>query len=64
MEKKEVRWQFINVSELYRLTGLIDGAELYSRISEADDAQQYINLVHKKAQGIQEKQTHKLLHLL
>jgi uncharacterized protein DUF4288 len=64
MEKKEVRWQFINVSELYRLTGLIDGAELYSRIREADDAQQYINLVHKKAQGIQEKQTHKLLHLL
>jgi hypothetical protein len=64
IEKKEVQWQFINVSELYRLTALIDGAELYSRIRETDEAEDYINLVHRKAQGIQEKQTHKLLHLL
>src|SRR3954467_12737384 len=27
-----VQWLFINVSELYKLTELIDGAELYSRI--------------------------------
>ena len=64
MDKKQVHWKFINVSELYRISALIDGAELYSRITEADDAKAYINLVHRKAKGIQEKQTHKLLQLL
>jgi hypothetical protein len=46
------------------LSALIDGAELYSRIRETDEAEDYIDLVHKKAQGIQEKRTHRLLHLL
>ena len=64
VEKKRVHWKFINVSELYRISALIDGAELYSKITEADDAKSYINLVHKKAKGIQEKETHKLLQLL
>lgn len=64
IEQKEVQWLFINVSELYRLSSLIDGAELYSRIRETDEADDYIDLVHKKAQFIQEKRTHKLLHLL
>jgi hypothetical protein len=63
-KRKQVHWQFINVSELYKVSALIDGAELYSRIRETDQAEDYINLVHKKAKGIQEKQTHKLLHLL
>ena len=64
VEKKSVQWKFINVSELYRISALIDGAELYSRITEADDAKEYINLVHKKAKGIQEKEIHKMLQLL
>ena len=64
VQHKPVQWQFINVCELYRVTGLIDGAELYSSIRETGEAEEYINLVHKKAESIQEKQTHKLLHLL
>ena len=64
IQRKEVHWQFINVSELYRLSALIDGAELYSRIRETDEAEEYIELIHRKAQCIKEKQTHKLLHLL
>ncbi len=64
IEKKEVQWQFINVSELYRLSALIDGAEMYSRIRETDEAEDYIELIHRKAAFIQEKRTHKLLHLL
>ena len=64
IQNKEVQWQFINVSELYRLSALIDGAELYSRIRETDEGEEYINLVHRKAAFIREKQTHKLLHLL
>ena len=64
IENKQVHWKFINVSELYRLSGLIDGAELYSRISETDEAEDYIRLIHRKAAFIQEKHTHKLLQLL
>jgi hypothetical protein len=64
LDKQQVEWQFINVSELYKLSALIDGAELYSSIRETDEAEYYIDLVHKKAIGIREKQTHKLLHLL
>src|SRR6478672_2052288 len=41
-----VQWQFINVAELYLLQQLLDGAEVYSRITEVDDADGYINFVH------------------
>jgi hypothetical protein len=44
-----VRWKFIDVCELYKLSELIDGAEIYSRIQEADDADRYINMIHDKA---------------
>lgn len=64
IQKKEVKWEFINVSELYRLSSLIDGAELYSRIRETDEADEYIELIHRKAAFIRDKRTHKLLHLL
>jgi hypothetical protein len=59
-----VRWQFVNVSELYRLSKLIDGAEIYSRINEVDDAEAYTTFVHRRAESIQEKQTHQLLNLI
>ena len=59
-----VQWQFVNVSELYRLQHLIDGAEVYSRISEVDNAQTYIDFVHHKAAGIQQKTSHQLLNLI
>lgn len=59
-----VTWKFINVSELYRLSELIDGAELYSRINEVDDAEAYITFVNRKAVSIQQKQTHRMLNLI
>ena len=59
-----VQWQFVNVSELYHLSELIDGAELYSRINEVDDADAYINFVNRKAESIQHKQMHQLLNLI
>lgn len=59
-----VRWQFVNVSELYRLSNLIDGAELYSRINEVDNAAAYITFVNQKAKGISEKSLHNLLNLI
>jgi hypothetical protein len=58
-----VQWQFINVSEIYRLSELIDGAELYSRIEERDNAEAYIHIVNQKAENILFTQTHQLLQL-
>ena len=59
-----VQWKFINVSELYRLSELIHGAELYSRISEVDDAEAYTTFVHRRAESIRQKKTRRLLNLI
>ncbi len=59
-----VQWQFINVAELYKLSKLIDGAEIYSRITEVDDAAAYIHVVHQKAASIKGKTSHQLLQLI
>ena len=44
-----VQWEFVNVSELYPLKALSDGAELYSQINEMEEASAYINHIHQKA---------------
>lgn len=62
-QEKMVQWKFINVAELYKISSLIDGAELYSRIQEADDADRYVDVVNKKASHIQANSTHKFLQL-
>ena len=46
-----VRWQFINISELYKLS-LTDGAEMYSRVQETDHAASFIDAINKKADYI------------
>jgi hypothetical protein len=48
-----VKWKFIDVCELFRISQLLDGAELYSRVYEMDDAKQYIEWVRHKADYIQ-----------
>ena len=58
-----VQWQFINISELYRLSELIDGAELYSRIEEKDNAEAYIYTINQKAENIVCNETNHLLQL-
>ena len=58
-----VQWQFINISELYRLSELIDGAELYSRIEEKDNAEAYIYTINQKAENIVCNETNQLLQL-
>ncbi len=57
-----VQWQFINVSELYRLGELIDGAELFSHIEEKDNAAQYIRIINEKAESILSS-SHQILQL-
>ncbi len=48
-----VKWNFIDVCELYKLSEMMDGAELYSRVQEADNADSYIELVRHKADYLQ-----------
>ena len=63
-QEKLVQWKFINIAELYKLSGLLDGAELYSRIQETDNADLYIELTNKKAAHIRKDSTHKYLGIL
>ena len=58
-----VQWQFINVSELYPLDDLIDGAEIYSRIEEKENADSYLQLVYQKAEQLRFGNTLELLNL-
>ncbi|HRP55513.1 DUF4288 domain-containing protein [Agriterribacter sp.] len=51
--EKLVQWKFINVAELHKIAGLIDGAELYSRIEEKENGDLYAELVHKRAANLQ-----------
>lgn len=63
-ENKLVQWQYINVSELYRLSELTDGAEVYSRIEERDDGDDYVKVINKKAEHLQFGNTYELLQLV
>ncbi len=56
-----VTWRFINVSELHSLSPLTDGAEVYSRINEVDDADSYCKFVHTKANELKNRQTDRLI---
>ena len=46
---KQVKWEFINVSEVLPLKTIEDGIEVYSRIHETEEGKSYINFVHQKA---------------
>jgi hypothetical protein len=59
-----VQWKFVNVADLYRLSSLVDGAELYSRIQEAEDEASYLHAVHTKAASIRAKTSLHLLNLI
>ncbi len=60
-EKQLVQWKFIGVSDLYQLNELIDGAELYSRIEEKDNADSYIQVIHKKSVSFQYSHSQNIL---
>lgn len=64
LKQELVQWQFINVSELYKVGEMIDGAELYSRIEERDDGDIYTDIVNKKAEGILHSDSHHILQLV
>ncbi|MGB3075149.1 MAG: DUF4288 domain-containing protein [Chitinophagales bacterium] len=51
-EKKLVEWKFIGVPELHPFGALSDGAELFARIQEPEDAEAYTNMITVKSQKL------------
>ena len=56
-----VHWKLINVTELHTLEELTDGAEVYSRIHEADDGDNYQHIVQVKARYLSEHCTEQFI---
>ena len=52
--QKLVHWKFIDVPELHPLSELTDGAEIYSRIYEEEDADDYIKIIQRRAAYLME----------
>lgn len=53
-EKNEiVKWKFIDVVDLLEIRDMRDGAQIYSRIEESEDAGNYINAAKQKARTIE-----------
>jgi hypothetical protein len=61
--QKPVHWRFIDVSELHKLDDLIDGAEMYSRIREEDDAEIFIKITQMRAAHLLENSAYQSLRL-
>jgi hypothetical protein len=53
---KPVKWEFINVAELYPISELKDGSEIYSTITEKEEANNYVHSVHQRAIFMQTKE--------
>ncbi len=64
IHQQPVHWSFVNVSELYKMEELLDGAEIYSRINEVEEGDAYVNLVHLKAKNISSHQQNEILTLV
>jgi hypothetical protein len=58
-KEKLVQWKFVDVSEVHKLDALIDGAEIYSRINEEEDADVYVKFVKLKAAHLMQQSLHK-----
>ena len=44
-----VKWQFVNITEIYRLNNHIDGAEIFSQLSEAENGDLFEEKTNRKA---------------
>ena len=51
-QQQLVQWKFVEVPELLLLHQIIDGAEVYSRITEIDNPQSYRNMLHTRARNL------------
>jgi hypothetical protein len=60
----QITWQFIDVTELYKLNKMIDGAEILSQLLETTDAKSYQRDVRLKAGYLLANCTDKFLQAL
>ncbi len=51
---KPVHWKFIDITELLPLDKLTDGAEIYSKIDEKEDAMKYIRQIKMRSRHLHE----------
>jgi Domain of unknown function (DUF4288) len=63
-QQRQVQWKFVNIAELYRISNFMNGAELYSRIEEPENAEIYIALINRKAENIRNNLSRKVLDIL
>ena len=63
-QKKLVQWKFVGVAEAYPLVDMIDGAELYSKIQEPEDAESYTRTVRRKEAQLESTEVPKIFQLL
>lgn len=63
-EQQLVQWKFIAVTELYKMNELIDGAELFSKIQETDDAENFMELAYRRAAFVKQYNSHEHLQLI
>jgi len=54
-ENKSVKWNFIDVLDLYPLEELKDGDQVYSTTHENEDSKSFINYIKSKSMLIQAK---------
>jgi len=59
-----IHWKFINISALYQLKELLDGAEICSITHEPENAENFIDMIHQKAAYIQHNDILEILHLV
>ena len=60
---KPVLWKFIDVAEIHLLSNLKDGAEVYSRIREEEDAEIYTSNAYLKAAHLMENCSHTTIRM-
>jgi len=51
-----IRWDFINMTELYQVDELKDGSEIYCNILEVNNVEEYIEMSNQKALLISQNQ--------
>ena len=58
-----VKWQFVTITELYRLHNFIDGAELFSQVREEENGDLFEEKMHRKAEHIRYNLQNRLLEI-
>jgi hypothetical protein len=58
-----VKWQFVTITELYRLHNFIDGAELFSQVREEENGDLFEEKMHRKAEHLRYNLQNRLLEI-